>query len=736
MNHWARMLADLPASAQRVIARVQRISLPRGADAATRLLRLRRGMCHAATVQVVYDSLDDAVQRALHVLRDVRGGLAPAELMARYGPVRSWTQLAADPQPHSVAEVLVLRGWLLLRPATPRHPARYLLPPELRCWLPRPLTFATDGAAPAPVPAPILAAAQTILRVCGDHPLTTRTDGTLTAASLRQITVPHIANAYALIARCFPLLIACGLIAVHQQQATLTMRGQQWLSDAPTQQWEDLHAAWLRAPQPDACLVALLPDRRGIDWPLLRRKLLNWVAALPVEQRLDAATLYPALAAHFGPLGDPHTHGFRSVDRAPWQPRRAAALFDAALRGPLTWFGFIVWEASGDAAPMHCAHVADPLAHLPSAAPAAPIPQSTPPTVVLTDTVVVQADPALLAAAVQARSVRRYLGNRLAPGVALVERAHVPALVQALERLEHTVAVTAAPPAEPLTPPSAPALAPGDCAALLVASAFYRRYGPADQPLRVHAETEQRLRASLSPALRTATETVVARLPLPAAAPHPTSDRAAVREVAPPDILVTLRCALQRHDALHIHYDTGGCGDWSERNVRPLELRQHGPHWYLRAYCLTARAERTFRVDRIAACTLIATRCRPGNTHTMPPPTSQPSSCSNQVVDRLNGHASNTEDLDAAHAGRIEPVQAHTVGIAVDQILQLPHERSELLVGQVALEHTILDVDAIALEQLEHLGPPLIRDDVVTNHSKHSVWEMGDWDEEQSHTTR
>jgi len=35
--------------------------------------------------------------------------------------------------------------------------------------------------------------------------------------------------------------------------------------------------------------------------------------------------------------------------------------------------------------------------------------------------------------------------------------------------------------------------------------------------------------------------------------------------------------------------------------VRPLDLRPGPDTWYLRAYCHTRRAERTFRVDRIVA---------------------------------------------------------------------------------------------------------------------------------------
>src|SRR5262245_33447205 len=157
MNRWALMLHDLPVIGQRLIARTQRISLPRNADAATRLARLRRALCHAATVRVTYAALDLAEQTALQELRTHRGGLRPDQLEQRYGAIRSWRQLSADPRPRTLAERLLLLGWLLPRPATSRHPARYLLPPELRRWLPRPLHFIDLGVAP---PAPLPAAAR------------------------------------------------------------------------------------------------------------------------------------------------------------------------------------------------------------------------------------------------------------------------------------------------------------------------------------------------------------------------------------------------------------------------------------------------------------------------------------------------------------------------------------------------------------------------------------------------
>ena len=125
MNIWFRMLAEAPATLQRLIARSNRISLPRCASPQVRLERLRQSLCHARTVRVTYFALAPAEQLALQHLRHIRGGLSPNELAARYGPVRPFSQIAADIAPQSISETLLLHGFLLPRPATNRHPARF-----------------------------------------------------------------------------------------------------------------------------------------------------------------------------------------------------------------------------------------------------------------------------------------------------------------------------------------------------------------------------------------------------------------------------------------------------------------------------------------------------------------------------------------------------------------------------------------------------------------------------------
>jgi hypothetical protein len=79
------------------------------------------------------------------------------------------------------------------------------------------------------------------------------------------------------------------------------------------------------------------------------------------------------------------------------------------------------------------------------------------------------------------------------------------------------------------------------------------------------------------------------------------------------DLLPRLRRAIARRRTLEIVYDTGGRGSLDTRRIRPLLLEPHGPHWYLRAYCIRARAERTFRVDRLHHLTIVGGRPRRGD---------------------------------------------------------------------------------------------------------------------------
>jgi len=683
MNHWAGMLRALPATGQRVIARVQRISLPRGCDAATRQLRLRQALCHAATVRATYRALDPAVQAAIQDLRARRGGLTADQLMQQYGTVRPWRQLAADPRPRTVAERLVLLGWLIERPATPRHPAHYLLPPELRRWLPTPLAVPTYGPARVPTLPLAIRAATTIMLACANRPFHLRTDATLRRSELRRLAA-HLTplpenEAMLLLGFVLPLLADMGLVSLYAGVCQIAPAAPRFLDLPIAEQLDRLHQSWLSEATPDAWLTTLLVDTTGIDWPLLRRRLCTWVDALPHGQLLDPAMLPAALAAAFGPLADTHTHGFRAVDRTPWQPRRAAAVFLAALRGPLHWLGLVAWDdqqhvfrpalpspaespahedtpgwAYGRSGVLHVPHDQanaallrlQPYARVVGAdvvtltlelsartlagaagqgwsdtalwalleQQAGPVPATwraavtLPPTPIQlqADMAVLTAPPALMARACRARSVRRYVTTRLAPGIALVRPEHVSALKRALTRQQITCAGDA-------ILPEAPALRqatshgargsrmpaeehPGDWAALLVACAFYREHAPPGAPLIPHAELEARLAGLLPPALRQATEAAIAAL-----RPAPQIDAV----LAPPQPLPleekvsSLRAAQQCRRAVTIIYNAAEQGTWTQRVVRPLALEQRGDTWYLRAYCTARGAERTFRVDRI-----------------------------------------------------------------------------------------------------------------------------------------
>lgn len=72
------MLAELSVLGQRLVARHQRISLPRDCSADVRHARLRHALCHAATVRSSYLMLDETTQLALQELRARRRGIDPA----------------------------------------------------------------------------------------------------------------------------------------------------------------------------------------------------------------------------------------------------------------------------------------------------------------------------------------------------------------------------------------------------------------------------------------------------------------------------------------------------------------------------------------------------------------------------------------------------------------------------------------------------------------------------------
>jgi hypothetical protein len=667
MNRWSRWLAAAPAVAQRLIARTHRISLPRAAPADERLRRLRRALCAPAAVRAVYAALDADVRAALDELRGARRGLDAATLTARYGAVRPWRHLARDPQPRSVAERLLLLGWLLPRPSASGRAPRFALPPEVRRWLPQPLRLADDGPAP-PAPLPLAQrAAIALLLVAAAAPLPLRRDGALRRRALR-VLQPLLPDAPApeldqLFRFLLPLLDARGLVQRHGGQCAPAPGAAAFLAAPLDDQRARLVEAWLHSAAPDAWLRRLRVADGGLDAPALRRRLVQRAQALPPDRLLAPEETYAALTATFGPLADAHTHGFRVVRRPPWRRRSGARVWQAALRGPLAWLGVVAWHAgrvvrpttyaSADGAWRYGApgEVTAPFGALDAEALTlaqggrwvrgdadgltaqvagasgvqgdrvrrllarragdAPDGWGTPTdealALRLAEGALLLADaPGDLERALRGRSVRRY-AQRLAPGVALVRAEHVAAVTQALARQGITVdrpPTGGARAASGGALPAAP-LAPGECAALLAACAYARRYAPEGLPLVIPATLEARLWQGLTPPLRAAVEAALAGIEAPEGPAADGGTDAAPLPPADPDAaLRTVRRALRRQRLVTIAYDTGGEGRITRRTVRPLGLERRGERWLLHAYCLQRRAERTFRLDRVRGCAL------------------------------------------------------------------------------------------------------------------------------------
>jgi len=681
MNRWADWLADLPASLQRAIARHQRISLPRRCDEAARLARLRDSLCHARTVREVFFGQSPEVRAALQELRAQPRGLSAEALAARYGTLRAPSAILADMRPQSVAEQLLLLGWLLPRPATPRHPARYLLPPEVRAWLPRPITLATDDPTPSLTLPPALRMITVVLLACAEAPLPLCQNGTPRVAALRQLltrlaplddtTVSAAAHLL------LPLMADLGLISVHNGAAALRPGGQRFLDRPANDQIARLRDAWVAAPRPDRWLLLLLRAQRGITWPTFRRRLLAWVEALPVGHLLDPAGTYADLEASLGPLADPHTHWLswprRAArwDRSPWNRARAAEIWQAALRGPLTWLGLVVWSPDG-------ARCGAP-APAPVDAPA-PWRYGGPGEICIPHTTLCagmtllpafmvwqEADAAQMIYRLDRRRMAqaRARGEPLASLKAIIERQAGPSseewwgetppaaptirLVSGViavadepaqldraaqrrsvrrylsARLAPGVALVAPDRADSLArtlqradlvvrgtggsgPPPAP-LSPNECAALLELCDFYRRNGPAEAPISL-VQLEDRLRAALPPdrQLSAAAHGPAAPLEKPAADSALGGDGQADASAWLP----TVRRAIRGRHTLAISY-AGADGPPTARSIRPLRLERHGEHWYLYAYCLARQAERCFRLDRVLSLSIEGGRGRRGD---------------------------------------------------------------------------------------------------------------------------
>lgn len=73
------------------------------------------------------------------------------------------------------------------------------------------------------------------------------------------------------------------------------------------------------------------------------------------------------------------------------------------------------------------------------------------------------------------------------------------------------------------------------------------------------------------------------------------------------EVLAVVREALTGRRRLHLSY-VSATDTPSERDVDPVRLTSDGSHLWLRAWCLSAKGERTFRLDRIHRATLTGER--------------------------------------------------------------------------------------------------------------------------------
>ena len=76
--------------------------------------------------------------------------------------------------------------------------------------------------------------------------------------------------------------------------------------------------------------------------------------------------------------------------------------------------------------------------------------------------------------------------------------------------------------------------------------------------------------------------------------------RVRVESAAPEASLADVRAAIEGRERIKIHYVPGYSDELQERTIEPRELRVLNGRAYVRAYCLTREAWRTFRVDRIS----------------------------------------------------------------------------------------------------------------------------------------
>ena len=256
----------------------------------------------------------------------------------------------------SIVHCLVNRGGSLSIPRCPacgmRHAPFLPLPGILHSPFSIPHSPFSILHSPFSIPhSPILRVVTTVLLLATERPLAVRCDTLLRRSSERQVmerlvglNVPD-EDLTAMLRWVMPLLYQLDLLEIRNGRCRPTVAGHRFLARPAEEQRMRVQQAWIGLPDVEHWVQTRVLDARTMDLPFFRRRLCAWAASLPAQQWVAVDGLHATLEAAHGPLADAHTHRFRPYRRRPWNEPRSESLWEAALRGPLTWLGIVTWQS-------------------------------------------------------------------------------------------------------------------------------------------------------------------------------------------------------------------------------------------------------------------------------------------------------------------------------------------------------------------------------------------------------
>nr|MDQ3758224.1 WYL domain-containing protein [Actinomycetota bacterium] len=80
---------------------------------------------------------------------------------------------------------------------------------------------------------------------------------------------------------------------------------------------------------------------------------------------------------------------------------------------------------------------------------------------------------------------------------------------------------------------------------------------------------------------------------------------------APPDVLATIRQAVEERRRVEVEYYSYGRDTWARRTIEPYRVFSAAGQWYVPAWSVDAEGERLFRLDRMRHPTLLDERFEP-----------------------------------------------------------------------------------------------------------------------------